>query len=137
MFRLTLVAGARRDRGVRVRVPGHAADAKQMEANKKAVVAFYDAAINHKDFGQRRSYLGPQYKQHNPTAADGAEGLKSFIEFLKSRFPNQKGEIKSRDRRGRLGRPARAFHARRRHTAAAPSSTSSGWRTARSSSTGT
>ncbi len=38
--------------------------------------------------------LGSQYKQHNPTAADGAEGLKGFIDFLKSRFPNQKGEIK-------------------------------------------
>jgi predicted SnoaL-like aldol condensation-catalyzing enzyme len=34
------------------------------------------------------------YKQHNPTAQDGAEGLKGFIDFLKARFPNQKGEIK-------------------------------------------
>jgi predicted SnoaL-like aldol condensation-catalyzing enzyme len=74
-----------------------AADAKTnaLEANKKAAVAFYDAAINRKDYAAAVAYLGPQYKQHNPTAADGAEGLKSFIEFLKSRFPNQKGEVKS------------------------------------------
>ena len=71
------------------------APAKGLEANKKLVVAFYDAAINRKDYTAASAYLGAQYKQHNPTAADGAEGLKGFIEFLKARFPNQKGEIKS------------------------------------------
>lgn len=73
-----------------------AADAavSRIEANKKVVVAFYDAAINRKDYTAAAALLGPQYKQHNPTAADGAEGLKAFIDFLKNRFPNQKGEIK-------------------------------------------
>jgi len=71
-----------------------AADAAGLEANKKLVVAFYDASINKKDFAAASRYLGSQYKQHNPTARDGAEGLKAFIEFLKARFPNQHGEIK-------------------------------------------
>ena len=71
-----------------------AADAPGLEANKKLVVAFYDASINRKDFAAASRYLGSQYKQHNPTARDGAEGLKAFIEFLKMRFPNQHGEIK-------------------------------------------
>jgi len=71
-----------------------AADSGQIERNKQVAVAFYDAAINNKDFEAARKLLGGQYKQHNPTAADGAEGLKGFIEFLKTRFPNQKGEIK-------------------------------------------
>jgi predicted SnoaL-like aldol condensation-catalyzing enzyme len=70
-----------------------AADAT-LEANKKLVVAFYDAAINQKDFEKAAAYLGPVYKQHNPTAQDGPEGLKAFIDFLKARFPTQKGEIK-------------------------------------------
>jgi predicted SnoaL-like aldol condensation-catalyzing enzyme len=70
------------------------ADASKTEANKKVAVAFYEAAINKKDFASAVSYLGPQYKQHNPTAADGADGLKAFIEFLKTRFPAQRGEIK-------------------------------------------
>jgi predicted SnoaL-like aldol condensation-catalyzing enzyme len=68
--------------------------AAQLEANKKTAVAFYDAAINQKNYEAAIKYLGAHYKQHNPTAADGAEGLKGFIDFLKSRFPNQKGEIK-------------------------------------------
>jgi predicted SnoaL-like aldol condensation-catalyzing enzyme len=71
-----------------------AADAAGLEANKKLVVAFYDASINNKDFAAASRYLGSQYKQHNPTARDGAEGLKAFIVFLKERFPNQHGEIK-------------------------------------------
>jgi predicted SnoaL-like aldol condensation-catalyzing enzyme len=71
-----------------------AKDAPGVEANRKAAVAFYEAAINRKDFDAAVKYLGPQYKQHNPTAADGAEGLKAFIDFLKTRFPAQHGDIK-------------------------------------------
>lgn len=74
--------------------PAADAGAGRVEANKKLVVAFYEAAINRKDYTAAAALLGPQYKQHNPTAGDGSEGLKAFIDFLKSRFPNQKGEIK-------------------------------------------
>jgi predicted SnoaL-like aldol condensation-catalyzing enzyme len=66
----------------------------QLEANKRIATEFYDAAINRKDFAAASQYLGSSYKQHNPTAADGAEGLRAFIDFLKTRFPNQRGEIK-------------------------------------------
>jgi predicted SnoaL-like aldol condensation-catalyzing enzyme len=72
-------------------LPACAAD---LEANKKNVVAFYEQAINQKDFDAASKYLGPRYIQHNPTAPDGAEGLKGFIAFLKSKFPGSKSEIK-------------------------------------------
>ncbi|MEO8306904.1 MAG: ester cyclase [Pseudomonadota bacterium] len=75
-------------------MPALAESQKQLEANKKVAQEFYDAAINRKDFDAAAKYLGNQYKQHNPTAADGAAGLKSFIEFLKTRFPNQRGDVK-------------------------------------------
>lgn len=71
-----------------------AATPAQLEANKKVVTAFYEAAINQKNFDAAVKYLGNQYKQHNPTAGDGAEGLKGFIDFLKTRFPTQHGDIK-------------------------------------------
>jgi predicted SnoaL-like aldol condensation-catalyzing enzyme len=71
-----------------------AADAKQMEENKKAVAAFYDAVLNQKDFDAAKKYLGNRYTQHNPGAADGPEGLKGFIAFLKDKFPDNRSEIK-------------------------------------------
>jgi predicted SnoaL-like aldol condensation-catalyzing enzyme len=74
--------------------PGAAADAAQQEANKKAVVEFYDKAINQKDFGAASAYLGSRYTQHNPNAADGPEGLKAFLQFLKEKFPVSRSEIK-------------------------------------------
>jgi predicted SnoaL-like aldol condensation-catalyzing enzyme len=74
--------------------PALAADAKQMEENKKTVAALYDAALNQKDFDAASKYLGNRYTQHNPLAADGPEGLKAFIAFLKDKFPNNRSEIK-------------------------------------------
>lgn len=71
-----------------------AADAKQMEANKKAVVEFYQKGINDKDFDAAAKYFGPRYIQHNPGAKDGIEGFKEFVAFLKEKFPNYKSEIK-------------------------------------------
>ncbi|MGB6543517.1 MAG: nuclear transport factor 2 family protein [Xanthobacteraceae bacterium] len=71
-----------------------AADAKQMEENKKAVTAFYDAAINQKDFDAAAKFIGPRYVQHNPRAADGPEGLKAFLGVLREKFPDYHSEIK-------------------------------------------
>jgi predicted SnoaL-like aldol condensation-catalyzing enzyme len=92
MIRLTLLAAA-----FALSLPAPAAlaaDARQMEENKKTVAAFYDAVLNQKDFDKASQYLGSHYKQHNPIAADGAEGLKGFIAFLKEKFPNNRSEIK-------------------------------------------
>jgi len=72
----------------------HAADAQQMEANKKAVVEFYDTAINKKDFEAASRYIGSRYVQHNPGAADGIEGFKAFLGFLREKFPNYHSDIK-------------------------------------------
>jgi predicted SnoaL-like aldol condensation-catalyzing enzyme len=71
-----------------------AADATQMEDNKKTIAAFYDAVLNQKDFDKASQYIGPRYTQHNPGAADGPEGLKGFIAFLKDKFPGNHSEIK-------------------------------------------
>ena len=68
--------------------------APQHEANKKNVVEFYDKALNQKDFEAAARHLGPRYTQHHPVAADGPEGLKAFIQFLRDKFPNARSEIK-------------------------------------------
>ncbi len=89
MLRLLLAAAL-----VTLAPAAYAADAQQMEANKKAVVEFYDLAINKKDFEAASKFIGPRYVQHNPRAADGPEGLKAFLAFLREKFPDYHSEIK-------------------------------------------
>ncbi|WP_245200189.1 nuclear transport factor 2 family protein [Herbaspirillum sp. LeCh32-8] len=73
----------------------HAGNTAQEEANKKAVVAFYDMGLNQKKAQEAiDKYVGKQYKQHNPGAADGPEGFVKFIHFLKEKYPQSHSEIK-------------------------------------------
>ena len=69
------------------------AETAQERANKQAVMEFYNKALNDKDFTAASKYLGNRYTQHNPTAADGPEGLKGFIQFLRDKFPQSHSEI--------------------------------------------
>lgn len=66
----------------------------QQERNKETVIAFYDAAINEKDFEKASQYLGDRYTNHNPLAADGPEGLKAFIEWAKVNVADFRVEFK-------------------------------------------
>jgi len=70
------------------------ARAADIEANKKTVLEFYEAGLNKKDFEAAAKYFGPKYIQHNPGAPDGIEGFKTFVNFLREKFPNSKSEIK-------------------------------------------
>jgi predicted SnoaL-like aldol condensation-catalyzing enzyme len=64
------------------------------QANKQAVIEFYEKALNQKDFEAASRYIGNRYTQHNPTAPDGPQGLKGFIAFLRDKFPQSHSEIK-------------------------------------------
>jgi predicted SnoaL-like aldol condensation-catalyzing enzyme len=67
---------------------------EKFERNKKNVAAFYDLIINKKDYETAKAlYIGPRYKQHNPLVKDYPEGLREFIEFLKTNHPNARSEI--------------------------------------------
>lgn len=72
----------------------HAASEAQQEANRKAVLAFYEKGLNQKDADGAIAYMGDRYVQHNPNAADGPEGFRKFIGFLREKFPNSHSEIK-------------------------------------------
>ncbi len=71
----------------------NAAEKSKPSKNEKVVRGFYEAAINQKNFDAASRFLGPQYIQHNPTAADGAEGLKTFIQTLRDKLPNYHSRI--------------------------------------------
>ena len=70
------------------------AQAADLEANKKAVLEFYEKGLNQKDFDAAAGYFGPRYVQHNPTAPDGIEGFRKFIAFRKEKFPDAHSDIK-------------------------------------------
>jgi len=66
----------------------------QIEANKHAVLGFYQAALNDKDFDAAAKFLAPNYRQHNPTLPDGPEGIRKLTEILRTRAPNMHVDIK-------------------------------------------
>ena len=74
--------------------PAAADDADRLAANKKTVLEFYDAGLNRKDFDAAAKFFGSRYVQHNPTAPDGIEGFKAFLNFLREKFPDSRSEIK-------------------------------------------
>ena len=68
--------------------------AARQEVNRQAVLAFYEKGLNQKDADAALQYVGSRYVQHNPTAADGPEGFRKFIAFLREKFPNSRSVIK-------------------------------------------
>lgn len=66
------------------RKPGITADMKaetaRREANKKVVLAFYDASVK-LDFEAARQYVGDFYIEHDPEREDGLPGLKNAFDF--------------------------------------------------------
>lgn len=86
--------------GMQLSAPANAAEPVEHartpseEANIELVQEFYDLALNVKDFDAAAEYLGDKYIQHNPGAADGPEGLRAFVDFLKREFPQAHNEVK-------------------------------------------
>lgn len=64
------------------------------DANKQAVLESYDLALNQKDAEAAFKYLGPTYRQHNPTVADGFDGWRAMVNWLKTDRPDFKVEVK-------------------------------------------
>jgi predicted SnoaL-like aldol condensation-catalyzing enzyme len=71
-----------------------AAETPEEKRNKEIAIAFYNAALNEKDWEKAKSYIGDTYIQHNQAAVDGLEGIRSHVAMLKERFPQNHGEIK-------------------------------------------
>jgi len=70
------------------------AGSAQEEANRTAVLAFYEKGLNQKNADAALAHVGDRYVQHNPNAADGPDGFRKFIGFLREKFPNSHSEIK-------------------------------------------
>ncbi|MCR4467447.1 nuclear transport factor 2 family protein [Burkholderia sp. SCN-KJ] len=70
------------------------ADSAQQEANRRTVLAFYEKGLNEKDADAALAYVGDRYEQHNPNAADGRDGFRKFVAFLRDKYPQSHSEIK-------------------------------------------
>jgi predicted SnoaL-like aldol condensation-catalyzing enzyme len=62
--------------------------------NKQIVLKFYEKALNAKNAEAAVSYFGSHYTQHNPGTADGIEGFRKFIEYLRQNYPQAHSEPK-------------------------------------------
>ena len=71
-----------------------ASSSPQEMINKNVVTAFYNQAVNNKDYNAAQVYLGQHYIQHNPLVKNDKEGLKQFIHFLRTKYPRAHNEIK-------------------------------------------
>jgi predicted SnoaL-like aldol condensation-catalyzing enzyme len=76
----------------KIPAPREAADCR--DANKATVLAFYEHALNRKDFAAASHLLGARYVQHDPRIGDGKEGLEAFVRSLRERFPELRAEVK-------------------------------------------
>src|SRR6266702_3083987 len=64
------------------------------QANKRTVLAFYDAALRQSDFDAAAVHFGPRYIQHNHMIKDGIDGFRLFLHELKKQFPELRSDIK-------------------------------------------
>ena len=68
--------------------------AERAEANKRVVLAFYEAGLNRKDYAAAARFLGERYVQHNPTSDDGRQGFAKFVGFLRSNYPDAHSTVR-------------------------------------------
>lgn len=82
------------------------------EANKRTVLAFYDAALNRKSVDEAVGHLSPKFVQHNPRSRDGVEGFRlvmdglaeAVVELAVERSSSLGVERNDKERSGRGGR---------------------------------
>ena len=67
---------------------------QRLGANKRTVLAFYDAALTRLNVDEAVSYFGPKFTNHNPRAEDGVEGFRALLAGVKKQFPGLQIDVK-------------------------------------------
>lgn len=70
----------------------HLLEKKQAKSKQKATKFLY-AVANDKNFAEASKYLGLEYIQHSPSAADGISGLQQYIKYLRDKQPQHHNKI--------------------------------------------
>ena len=67
----------------------------QLEANKRIVREWHDLVLNQRKPEEAvAKYLGPHYRQHNPSAADGPEPFIGTVKWFAQTYPDFRMESK-------------------------------------------
>jgi predicted SnoaL-like aldol condensation-catalyzing enzyme len=67
---------------------------EQERGNRDAVLDFYEAGVNRRDYAAAVRHLGDRYIQHDPNVSDGPEGFRELFTFMGANFPKFRVEIK-------------------------------------------
>jgi predicted SnoaL-like aldol condensation-catalyzing enzyme len=59
----------------------------QEEANRRLIQDVYERVLGPLDASRVDDYFAPDYIQHSPLAATGAEGLKAFLDWARANSP--------------------------------------------------
>jgi predicted SnoaL-like aldol condensation-catalyzing enzyme len=77
-----------------VQRPVAMASEQGLEANKRTVLAFYDAALTKLNVDEAVTYFAPNFIQHNPRSGDGVEGFRALLLGVKKQFPGLRTDVK-------------------------------------------
>jgi predicted SnoaL-like aldol condensation-catalyzing enzyme len=64
------------------------------DAKTRTVLTFYEHVVKNRNFAAGAQYLAPDLIQHRNDVADGAEGLREFIDRMRVAYPHGSYEIK-------------------------------------------
>jgi predicted SnoaL-like aldol condensation-catalyzing enzyme len=75
-------------------LPAHGPMSNQEARNRRTVLEFYERVLIPMDFTAAMRFFGPTYTQHDPLAADGPEGLRSFLDAVRVATPHATTSIR-------------------------------------------
>jgi predicted SnoaL-like aldol condensation-catalyzing enzyme len=64
------------------------------EVNYQLVADMYEQVLKPLDSARVERFFAPDYIQHSPMAASGAQGLKDFLDWARARSPNAEHRVK-------------------------------------------
>ena len=67
---------------------------QRLGANKRTVLAFYDAALTRLNVDEAVTYFGPKFTNHNPRAEDGIEGFRALLAGVKKQSSGLQVDVK-------------------------------------------
>ncbi len=66
---------------------------RDLEANKRNAIAFYQTAYDGNPHKAVQEYVGKEYTQHNPVVGNGVQPFIDYFERMATEYPNKSIEF--------------------------------------------